>query len=341
MSFSAWNDFGAIALAASASACAAAVLSRVAARAGWVDGGTSERKRGVAPAPLIGGAAVLTGLLAAWCWIELRGRGTAAFVPGRALGQWVAAAFGPGATVWPFGALVTAFTLGTVDDVLEDGLRPLTKAIGQAAVGGVLALPLVVAQPASPMAWCAVVLFACLALVVLNAVNTYDNADAAASGLGIVAFAGAAPLYAAALAAFVPWNLPRRRATSAHAILGDAGSHVVGVLFLLMPAAWPALALPLLDLGRLAIVRWRAGAAPWDGDRRHLAHRLEASGLGPVQVALVLAAIAAPSAWLGALGGVALAVGVASTALLFALALRAAPAPRVAARDPRPVDARS
>jgi UDP-N-acetylmuramyl pentapeptide phosphotransferase/UDP-N-acetylglucosamine-1-phosphate transferase len=120
----------------------------------------------------------------------------------------------------------------------------------------------------------------------------------------------------------LPFNVARR-GHAPRAILGDAGSHVLGVLFLLVPAAWPALALPALDLARLSLVRLRLGSLPWVGDRRHLAHRLQARGLSPVQVALALSALSLPAVLLGWLG-------LPLTTLGFVLALRFAPAPREA-----------
>ncbi len=85
-----------------------------------------------------------------------------------------------------------------------------------------------------------------------------------------------------------PNLLLRRTASTPLAYLGDGGSHLLGMALLVVPGAWPALGLPLLDLARVALERARAGEAPWRGDRRHLAHRLERRGLGPVPVALIL-----------------------------------------------------
>jgi UDP-N-acetylmuramyl pentapeptide phosphotransferase/UDP-N-acetylglucosamine-1-phosphate transferase len=82
-------------------------------------------------------------------------------------------------------------------------------------------------------------------------------------------------------------------------MLGDSGSHVLGVLLAATPGAEPLLLLPLLDLGRLALVRRARGRKPWEGDRRHLAHRLELMGLGPVAVAGCLAGLLLPT-WLAA-----------------------------------------
>lgn len=301
-------------------------------RAGWVDGGASERKRAVEPLPLCGGAIVLAGVLAGWVAMELGGRAQAGFVPGRELRELVSAALGREVTLWPLGALLLAFAVGTLDDLLEDGLRPAQKLAGQAAVGAVLALPVVMAAPQDARAWAVLALAVLAACVVLNLVNTFDNADGAASGLGCAAAFGGAPFFAAGLAAFLPFNLARR-GRAPRAILGDAGSHALGLLLLLEPAAWPALALPALDLGRLVLVRVRLGRAPWQGDRRHLAHRLQARGLAPVHVALVLLALSLPALLLGWLGAPLVAVG-------FALALRFAPAPaESAAACPAPAPA--
>ena len=53
-------------------------------------------------------------------------------------------------------------------------------------------------------------------------------------------------------------------------------------------ALMPLLVLPLLDLGRLCVLRVRQGRRPWDGDRLHLAHELERRGLGVLAVLGVL-----------------------------------------------------
>ena len=297
-------------------------LQRVARRYGWVDGGASDRKRAALPLPLVGGAGVLAGLLAGWLALEFAGRANAEFVPGRALLALEPFALRPGATLWPLGAVLVAFAVGTIDDVLEDGLAPLHKLLGQAAAGFVLGLPLVIAQPTALGAWGGALLCALGACVALNLVNTFDNADGAAGGLALATFAAPAPLFAAAVAGFLPFNVARR-GHAPRAILGDAGSHVLGVLFLLVPAAWPALALPAHDLARLSLVRLRLGSLPWVGDRRHLAHRLQARGLSPLQVALALLALSLPAVLLGWLG-------LPLTTLGFVLALRFAPAPREA-----------
>ena len=156
----------------------------------------------------------------------------------------------------------------------------------------------------------------------------------------MLGLAGPLPVAACAVLGFLPFNLRRadERALFGRlprAILGDSGSHLLGMLVLLTPVAWPALTLPLLDLARVAIERVRSGQPPWVGDRRHLAHRLQARGLSPAAVALVLALIAYPSVGLGAIlessPGVETALGIVLTALLFAAAtLLSAPRGRAA-----------
>jgi hypothetical protein len=110
------------------------------------------------------------------------------------------------------------------------------------------------------------------------------------------------------------------------AYLGDAGSHVIGILWAADPRAWPLLVLPLLDLARLAFLRRSLGQPPWRGDRRHLAHRLAARGLGPVAVVLALLGIALPGVFLTG-SGLARVLGALGTVLVFAAALRFSSAP--------------
>ena len=111
-----------------------------------------------------------------------------------------------------------------------------------------------------------------------------------------------------------------RRRGDPRAYLGDSGSHLLGMMLLLTPAAWPLFLLPLLDLARVAAVRLREGRPIWSADRLHLAHRLQAAGLAPTAVVAVLVGIALPAllvpGWLGALW----------VAVLFAACLRLTPA---------------
>lgn len=298
----------ALAVAALAAAAATALFARAAAGAGLLDRapGAAEaaRKLQARPVPQVGGLALLAGALAGWL---VAGTGAAPFGAAGAA------------------ALVLAFAVGLADDLLPRGIPPLAKLAGQLA--SALPVSLTVGARSGWGAGLAVLL---AAPVAMNALNTFDNADGAAASLGVAALAMPLPLGAAALLGFLPFNAngrahgPGRAAPSAY--LGDAGSHLLGMAILLAPPAWPALALPLLDLGRCAALRLRAGQAPWTGDRRHLAHRLQERGLGTAGVVIVLLAVALPSL-LAADAAVAtrslepLAWGLVGTAALFAAAV--------------------
>lgn len=252
-------------------------LIRLARALGWQDApGPSdhERKLQARPVPVVGGAAILLGLLA----LDLGAGG--------ALGD-------SGSSVWP--PLLTAFFVGLVDDLLPGGLRPGLKVAGQMGVGLVVGLSVFPGDMAQ--------LLVCLVLVplALNIWNTFDNADGAATGVGAICLISLGSPAAGPLLGFLPWNLRGRGGAAAY--LGDSGSHLVGCLVLLHPGAWPLMALPAMDLMRVSILRVRRGQAPWQGDRRHLAHRLQEKGLPPLAVALCLWGVAAiPCAcpgWLG------------------------------------------
>lgn len=288
--------------------CASALLATpalawAAHRAAWIDrrdGEEALRKPRTAPVPLVGGAVLVLALAVA-----------------EALGG------APPGMPWP--ALAGAFLLGLADDIRPGGLRPGTKLLGQCAVGLLFVL-----APGFEGDLAQRALGLLLAVVAMNAMNTYDNADGAAVALGLLAFAPVAALRSALLG-FLPFNLPWRRGAPPAAYLGDSGSHLLGVLVAWHPGARLALLLPLLDLGRLVLVRRRRGQAPWTGDRSHLAHRLQAAGLAPVAVALALVLLALPP-FLGrgrTLAGVdGTWVGALVTAVLFALAVRWTSEPR-------------
>lgn len=310
-----------LALAASLSAALAAAwtLPGLARRVGWVDAPGADagagRKLQARPVPAVGGAVCLLGVVAGWAVLAGLGRGAELPLPGRGLGRLLAGALGSSATIWPLGGALTAFAVGLLDDLVPGGLGPRTKLTGQALAGVVLGLPLLRSTSAEPAAALgAVLLLALGAAVAINAINTFDNADGAAGGLVLAGTLVPAPLVAAALLPFVARNLRRRPDGEVAAYLGDSGSHLLGMLVLVTPAAWPLLALPLLDLARLALERPLFGSAPWVGDRRHLAHRLLRAGLPRALVPAALVALALPTLVAGWRG-------VPLTALLALLAL--------------------
>lgn len=274
-------------------ACAGFVLTgacaALATRLGLVDRRESapERKRQLTPVPRVGGLVLALVFFTFASWTRL----------GALSAPWSAAA---------------AFLVGLADDLAPRGLARALKFALEAGVCALFAWEM----PGSP-AW-----NLALAAGALAAANTFDNADGALAGLGCLGLGAAGSPGGPLLAGFLPWNLWLRdvHGTSG-AYLGDAGSHLLAIALASDARSAPLLVLPALDLARLAWVRWRAGSRPWIGDRRHLAHRLQARGLGPTAVALALAAIAAPALFLAP----AWAAG--ATALLFALALAVTPDP--------------
>jgi UDP-N-acetylmuramyl pentapeptide phosphotransferase/UDP-N-acetylglucosamine-1-phosphate transferase len=302
-----------------ASAAATWILARLAPRLGWTDaprGAEAGRKRQLRPVPAVGGAAILLALVAA---------GARPWVPAgdELWGRWLPA------PSWCFASLLLVFAAGTWDDRVA--LGPGRKACAQ-----VLALaPLALGAGLEHGPTGALTLLVA-GLVALNLLNTFDNADGALAGLCALGFAGPLSFASAACLGFLPFNLDagrtRNRASGApSAYLGDSGAFVLAFLVLLAPRSAGVLVLPALDLARLALVRWRSGSRPWIGDRRHLAHRLEARGLPRPVVAATLCLLAAPACVLVALtlggGDPRMAIlGMVLSTALFALALRLAPA---------------
>lgn len=263
----------------------------LAARLGLVDDARDapERKIHRRPVPLVGGIVLALTLVA---WACVRG----ADVVGGSVAFGVA--FDPRA-VWAACAL--AFLTGLVDDLAPRGLGPLAKLAGQITAGLALASGLEVLESPASLPLRALAVFA--AVAAQNAANTFDNADGALCGVAAVAFAFVGP-FASAIAAFLPLNLPcapfRRAAPDAgartpRAWLGDAGSHLVGVLMLTTPVAWAGLLVPFVDLARVVCVRLAAGHPIWRGDRRHAAHALADRGFAPAHVVIVLALASLPA----------------------------------------------
>ncbi len=192
-----------------------------------------------------------------------------------------------------FVAMALAGGVGLLDDGLRGGLAPVPKVALQSAA----ALPhaLVLGAQHGPAALLG---FWLLALVAQNAANTFDHQHGFCGTLGVCGLTGPFPWLAGCLAGFLPHNLRTDREGSSRIYLGDAGSHLIGMAIAVHPAAWPVLALPLVDLGRLAVVRVRVGSVPWRGDRRHLGHRLEDVRLDARERALVVLGTLLPTAFL-------------------------------------------
>jgi UDP-N-acetylmuramyl pentapeptide phosphotransferase/UDP-N-acetylglucosamine-1-phosphate transferase len=281
------------AVAAFSSSAATWIARRFAARVGFADDPSAapDRKRQTRPVPAVGGIAILAGLLVV-----------------RALpsSAWVGVGL--------------AFLVGAIDDRRKGGLPPAALILGQLVVAAGLVASGWRICAGAPLLAVAASAFA--VVLAINALNTFDNADGAASALGVLGLGAGSPLLAAPLAGFLPWNLVAGGGTRPAAYLGNSGSFVVGVLLLLDPIGRYALLLPLLDLARLAFVRVSKGSRPWIGDRRHLAHRLQAKGLATLPVVFVLTALAAPAVVGAKIGGNAPLLGaLASVALALAAVL--------------------
>ncbi|MFT5052622.1 MAG: UDP-GlcNAc:undecaprenyl-phosphate GlcNAc-1-phosphate transferase [Chlamydiales bacterium] len=309
-----WPDASAACVAALVAALATLMGSRVALRHGWIDhrgGEQVARKPRTVPVPLVGGAALLLG-----------------FVVAANIALDAGAVERPGDPMaWPWLALAAAFTLGLIDDLRREGLSARVKFGGQVLVASALALDPALAVPMQPGARGLVFV---VALVAQNAINTFDNADGAATSLALVGLFPVA-VVRGALLGFLPFNLLGwRRAAGARvplAYLGDSGSHLLGVCIAAVPAAWPVLVLPVLDLARLSRLRLARGRAPWQGDRSHLAHRLMAADWPGPMVALTLAAVGGLPV-LGALTSTEGAVaGVLGCVLAFSVLVAATPDP--------------
>lgn len=297
-----------MALAALLGAAGTWGLAALARGLGWIDRreGLEDRKPREQPVPVVGGAAVLIAAALA-AWITGGGGG---------LGQ------------LPWVALVGAFVLGLVDDVLPGGLPARLKILGQVLVALLLAL-----DPGGLHGELSVVeafALAALAVVSMNAVNTWDHADGLTGGLSSVALLTGAPGLAGAVLGYLPLNtvirqpVPRSRGATEsvgapRAMLGDSGSHFLGLALVAVPGAAWFLLVPLLDLARVARARIRRGQPFWVGDRTHIGHRVEALGFHPATGAAIVVATASPP--LAAVGlftnPVVLALGLLTSAALY------------------------
>ena len=201
-----------IAISAALTFSAGRALLFLAKRVGWVDEPSaedSERKLQAAPVPVVGGAAILVGLMA----LEIGGLDS--LRPVLPVGHEL-----DGSRIWL--ALVAAFLLGLVDDLIRGGLAPGVKVAGQVGVGLVVAHSVFALEPIATLACVLVVPLA------LNVWNTFDNADGAATGVGALALFSVGSPAAGPVLGFLGCNLRPRG--SAAAYLGDSGSHLLGCL---------------------------------------------------------------------------------------------------------------
>lgn len=246
---------------------------RVAPSFGWFDRreGLEYRKPIEENIPVVGGAAVLGGMaLASWLDRSL-------LLP------------------WP--ALIAAFVLGLIDDVRRGGLGPAVKLSGQ-----IMVATLIIVAPGPGYADHTsgdLLTMAGMAVVAMNAVNLFDHADGMAGTACCIALAPGSAGLSAAVGGYLPFNVFLRhrktfRESVPLAMLGDAGTHLLGVAIAVTPGAAWLLLVPLLDAARVIVARILRGRPFWEGDRTHLGNRLAGIGFGPISASLVVALLVSP-----------------------------------------------
>ncbi|MEK9955401.1 MAG: MraY family glycosyltransferase [Actinomycetota bacterium] len=287
------------------------------------------------PTPLLGGLAMVGGLLAGGILASKLPMMSAVFDSGRT----------PLALLSGVAIIVA---LGVVDD--KWGLDAPTKLAGQVLAAGVMAfqgiaiiwLPIGGTFVLDPLTS---VLFTVLIVVIsINAINFVDGLDGLAAGIVMVA-AGAffgyayllsvesgldratlATLVSVLLVGMTVGFLPHNY-TPARIFMGDTGSMLLGLLLAagtitlsgqvdpsalttgallptLLPIALPVavMAIPLVDLLLAVIRRTRAGRNPFAPDKQHLHHRLLEMGHSQGRAVLLM------YAWTGLVAGTAVAV---------------------------------
>jgi UDP-GlcNAc:undecaprenyl-phosphate/decaprenyl-phosphate GlcNAc-1-phosphate transferase len=300
MTLDALDLLGAAVFASVVSFLATAAVVWAARRLGVLDQPVGYKAHAVAT-PLLGGLGVAAGVVGGvtGC-LPITGRVAIAGLAALAVGA----------------AMILA--AGLVDDIR--GLAPRHKFAFQVAATGAAALclaalgvhlDLFLHWPPLPI----MLLTALWIVAITNAVNFLDNMDGLCAGLGAVAAGSLAvinlrsneftvALVAASLAGaclgFLPHNWPRARV-----FLGDTGSMLIGFLLAALSvmgvytrgAQVPVLAvftplfvlaIPLLDSVLVVILRLRIGHPPWQGDRRHISHRLVRRGMRPTAAVAAL-----------------------------------------------------
>ncbi len=199
------------------------------------------------------------------------------------------------------GAIV--FLLGLVDDARTVG--PRTKLLVQTAAAGLLVLggvrmTLFIAHPLP-----GAILSILWVVLVTNAFNLLDNMDGLSAGVAAVAaclflvvalqggqvfVAAYLVVFAGALLGFLWYNFPPSRL-----FMGDAGSLYIGFTLAALTLAGTyyeargslyavttpllVLGVPLFDTLSVMWIRWRRGAALFQGDNNHISHRFVRLGM--------------------------------------------------------------
>ena len=322
-----WDAVFAFLVATAVAALLTPLAGRLARRVGAM-AYPSERGLASKPTPLLGGLAILAGVLvAAAIWMP----GTIVLPkPAHAGPHWNGIVH-----TWPIlgGAALIAL-IGAVDDVRP--LPPLVKLLGQigvailaATVGGATIndvtipffQPLQFTDAAGPLSvvWL---------VVLMNIVNLSDGVDGLAAGVcaidgaafAVIAFSlqGGTSVAAvlAAITAGASLGFLFHNRFPAKIFMGDTGSNLLGYLLgvaavigsvktnavIALAAPLLVLAVPFLDTSFVVAKRLKYGKAPWHADAEHFHHRMARIGFSQRKTVAYL------YAWTLMLAGVALAL---------------------------------
>jgi UDP-GlcNAc:undecaprenyl-phosphate GlcNAc-1-phosphate transferase len=275
-----------------------AILAR---RLGVVDR-PNARKIHAHPIPMMGGLAVLAGLLVGLVLADRLGFiGLADFAPAQGIA---------------IGA-VLIFLLGLVDDKI--GMAPSWKLLGQILIALLLVAFEIKLSIFIRQNLVITVVTVVWLVGITNSFNLLDNMNGLSSGVGLIAAVffgwvffeqgsyftlGICTALAGALAGFLPHNFPRARI-----FLGDSGSLLVGFtlaavsvqgIYLAssklnhLPIITPILILgvPLFDTLSVILIRLARGLPIFQADKNHFSHRLIDLGMTQKQAVLLIFLVA-------------------------------------------------
>lgn len=173
-------------------------------------------------------------------------------------------------------------------------------------------------------------LIACVGLI--NSINMIDGIDGLSSGYSIVAsllFGIWAFVYGdrmnvllsvSLIGALVPFFIYNVYGKRCKMFIGDAGSHLLGIVFCILtlntlayplydvkspvnpiPFVFAVLSHPIMDTLRVMIMRISKGVSPFKADKTHLHHALVAKGLSHLSTTLIIIGLnmLVVSVWLG------------------------------------------
>jgi UDP-GlcNAc:undecaprenyl-phosphate/decaprenyl-phosphate GlcNAc-1-phosphate transferase len=279
------------------------------------------RKMHVGEVPVIGGLAMMAGLVVGSLYSYESVRGFPFFVA----------------------ALLVLVLIGALDDRYD--LPPSIRILAQLCaallmVGGAdvyaLDLGFLMLGGQNVLEWLSVPLTILIVVTSINAFNMFDGSDGVAGIQGIIAllFLGSAclisgqvshlPMMVALLGCilgFLIFNWPSKRTRSVRAFMGDAGSTMLGFSLAWMSielsqppvrAISPVVvlwifALPIYDLFSSMLRRIQQGRSPFHGDSEHLHHVLRRFGFSSrkvAQIVLIAAALFATAGMTAHMSGV-------------------------------------